>query len=105
LVIENKLSSITDYPLPITDYPLPNPSIISSLSKMAITDFDTSLPSIRQVQSFIKQAAAVELKLLTGDLITGRILWQDPNCLCIADENSRQIIISKPAIAYFHAKG
>jgi host factor-I protein len=71
---------------------------------MAITEFDTSLPSIRQVQNLIKQAATVEFKLLTGDVITGRILWQDPNSVCVADENSRQITISKPAIAYFQAK-
>ncbi|QLE54866.1 RNA-binding protein hfq [Nostoc sp. TCL26-01] len=71
---------------------------------MSITEFDTSLPSIRQVQNLIKQAVAVEFKLLTGDLITGRILWQDPNCVCIADENSRQITIAKQAIAYFLAK-
>ncbi|BAY38973.1 hypothetical protein NIES2111_33230 [Nostoc sp. NIES-2111] len=72
---------------------------------MAITEFDTSLPSIRQVQNLIKQAVAVEFKLLTGDVITGRVLWQDPNCVCIADENSHQFTISKPAIAYFHPKG
>jgi host factor-I protein len=68
---------------------------------MAITDFDTSLPSIRQVQNLIKQAAALDFKLVTGDLIKGRILWQDPDCICVVDENSQQITIWKSAIAYF----
>lgn len=67
---------------------------------MTITDFDTSLPSIRQVQTLIKQTGVVEFKLVTGDLLTGRILWQDPNCICIMDENGQQITIWKLAIAY-----
>ncbi|AKG21118.1 Hfq-related RNA-binding protein [Calothrix sp. 336/3] len=69
-----------------------------------ITEFDTSLPSIRQVQSLIKEAAPVELKLLTGDMITGRILWQDHNCLSIIDENSQQTTIWKQAIALMKPK-
>ncbi|WP_427158230.1 Hfq-related RNA-binding protein [Aliinostoc sp. HNIBRCY26] len=70
---------------------------------MAITDFDTSLPSIRQVQTLIKNTGTVEFKVVTGDLLKGRILWQDPNCVCIVDENSQQIIIWKSAIAYLKA--
>ncbi|ABA22696.1 conserved hypothetical protein [Trichormus variabilis ATCC 29413] len=72
---------------------------------MAITEFDTSLPSIRQLQNLIKQAAPVEIKLVTGDAIIGRVLWQDPACVCIADENSRQTTIWKQAIAYLQPKG
>lgn len=72
---------------------------------MTITEFDTSLPSIRQIQNLIKQASSVELKLVTGDSITGRVLWQDPNCVCIADENSHQTTIWKQAIAYLQPKG
>ncbi|HIK04047.1 MAG TPA: RNA chaperone Hfq [Trichormus sp. M33_DOE_039] len=67
---------------------------------MTITDFDTSLPSIRQVQTLIKNTGTVEFKLVTGDLLKGRILWQDPSCVCIMDENSQQITIWKSAIAY-----
>ncbi|BAZ27641.1 hypothetical protein NIES4074_00680 [Cylindrospermum sp. NIES-4074] len=71
---------------------------------MATTEFDTSLPSIRQVQTLIKQAATVDLKLLNGDLLTGRILWQDPQCVCIVDENSQQTTIWKQALAYIKPK-
>lgn len=67
---------------------------------MTITDFDTSLPSIRQVQNLIKQTGSVQFKLVTGDLLTGRILWQDPKCICIMDEKSQQFTIRKEAIAY-----
>ncbi|OCQ94457.1 RNA-binding protein hfq [Nostoc sp. MBR 210] len=72
---------------------------------MPTTEFDTSLPSIRQVQNLIKQAAVVEFKLVTGDLLTGKILWQDPGCVCIADENSQQTTIWKQAIVYLQPKG
>ncbi len=65
-----------------------------------LTEFDTTLPSIRQVQNLIKQTTPVELKLLTGDILTGRVLWQDPQCICIADENSQQTTVWKQAIAY-----
>ncbi|MEH2310392.1 MAG: RNA chaperone Hfq [Nostoc sp.] len=69
-----------------------------------LTEFDTTLPSIRQVQNLIKQTIPVELKLLTGDIITGRVLWQDPQCICIADENSQQTTVWKQAIAYIKPK-
>ncbi|PMB04001.1 RNA-binding protein hfq [Fischerella thermalis CCMEE 5198] len=65
-----------------------------------ITEFDTSLPSTRQLQNLIKQAAATEIKLLTGDILTGRVMWQDQYSVCV-DDNSQQIIIWKQAIAYF----
>lgn len=65
-----------------------------------LTDFDTSLPSIRQVQNFIKDTASIELKLLTGDILTGKILWQDPQCLQIADSSGQKTTIWKQAIAY-----
>ncbi|MBD0301472.1 MAG: RNA chaperone Hfq [Tolypothrix sp. T3-bin4] len=69
-----------------------------------LTEFDTTLPSIRQVQNLIKQTTPVELKLLTSDVLTGRVLWQDPQCICIADENSQQTTIWKQAIAYIKPK-
>ena len=69
-----------------------------------LTEFDTTLPSIRQVQNLIKQTTPVELKLLTSDVLIGRILWQDPQCICIADENSQQTTIWKQAIAYIKPK-
>ncbi|MCC5646923.1 RNA chaperone Hfq [Nostoc sp. CHAB 5824] len=69
-----------------------------------LTEFDTTLPSIKQVQNLIKQTMPVEFKLLTGDVITGRVLWQDPQCICIADENSQQTTVWKQAIAYIKPK-
>lgn len=69
-----------------------------------ITDFDTALPSIKQVQKLIKQTTSVEFKLLTGDVLIGKILWQDGYCVCIASEDSQQTTIWKQAIAYIKPK-
>jgi host factor-I protein len=65
-----------------------------------ITEFDTSLPSIRQVQNLIKEGASVQIKLLTGDLLTGKMIWQDVQCLCYLDDQNQQITVWKQAIAY-----
>ncbi|HIK44294.1 MAG TPA: RNA-binding protein hfq [Leptolyngbyaceae cyanobacterium M65_K2018_010] len=46
-------------------------------------EFTTGLPSARQVQNLIRDKKTVEVKLLTGDLITGRVIWQDPHCICV----------------------
>lgn len=67
-------------------------------------EFDTALPSIRQVQTLIKQASIVELKVLTGDVLTGRISWQDQNCFCLLDDNNQPMIIWRHAIAYLKPK-
>ena len=71
---------------------------------MATTEFDTSLPSIRQLQELIKQKTVIELKLVTGDLLTGKVAWQDHNCVCIVDYYNRQTTIWKQAIAYYKSK-
>lgn len=65
-----------------------------------LTEFDTSLPSIKQIQNLIKEKTSVELKLITGDVITGTVLWQDLQCLCIMSEDNQKITIFKGAIAY-----
>ncbi len=71
---------------------------------MSTTEFDLSLPSIRQVQNLIKKAVPTELKLLTGDLVTGKVLWQDHHCVCVVDEHSQQITVWKQAIAYIKVR-
>lgn len=64
------------------------------------SEFDTALPSIVQVQTLIKQATIVELKLLSGELLTGKVGWQDQNCLCILNQNNQPTIVWRHAIAY-----
>ena len=68
------------------------------------SEFDSALPSIRQVQSLIKDTAVVELKLVTGDLLTGKLGWQDHNCICLYDGNNQPNTVWRHAIAYLKPK-
>ena len=68
------------------------------------SQFDAALPSIRQVQTLIKDTTAVELKLVTGDLLTGKIGWQDQNCICLVDGNNQPNTVWRHAIAYLKPK-
>ncbi|MEM8642337.1 MAG: RNA-binding protein hfq [Cyanobacteria bacterium P01_G01_bin.54] len=68
-----------------------------------MADFDTGLPSIRQIQKWITDKQTVEIKLLTGDTLTGQVVWQDTDCICIADAESAQTVAWRQAIAYHKA--
>ncbi|MEB3224435.1 MAG: RNA-binding protein hfq [Synechococcus sp.] len=69
-----------------------------------MTEFNTGYPSVRRIQSLVKVKGEVEIKLTTNDVIIGRILWQDPHCLCVADRSSSQeFMIARQAIAYLKA--
>ena len=61
---------------------------------------DHKLGIINRWHRTIKEKLTVEFRLMTGDLITGRIFWQDHNCICIFDGNNEQIMVWKQAIAY-----
>jgi host factor-I protein len=65
-----------------------------------MTELDVNLPSIRQTQGLIKDKIEVSLKLLTGDLLVGTIVWQDPDCLFFTDGDDRKTLIYRRAIAY-----
>ncbi len=67
--------------------------------------FDTGLPSIRKVQGFIKEQQPVEIKLITNDVMAGKLVWQDSQCLCLSDENEQSTIVWRQAIAYLQPKG
>ena len=69
-----------------------------------MTEFDVGLPSVRQVQDFIKDKQEVELKLSTDDLIVGKIIWQDSSCLCLVDHYDQPTIIWRQALIYLKPK-
>lgn len=68
-------------------------------------ELETGLPSIRQIQMLIREEKEVEMKLLTNDLITGKIRWQDNNCICLVDHYDQPTVIWLQAIAYMKPKG
>jgi host factor-I protein len=65
-----------------------------------MTELDVNLPSIRQIQGLIKDKIGVEIKLLTNDVFTGRIIWQDTECLFIIDANEQKVLIYRHAIVF-----
>jgi host factor-I protein len=65
-----------------------------------MTELDVNLPSIRQTQGLIKDKIGVEIKLLTNDVFTGRIIWQDTQCLFIVDANEQKVLIYRHAIVF-----
>ncbi|MDJ0690813.1 MAG: RNA-binding protein hfq [Xenococcaceae cyanobacterium MO_188.B32] len=69
-----------------------------------MTEFDTGLPSVRQVQDFIKDKQEVELKLSTDDLLVGKIIWQDSSCLCLVDHYDQPTLIWRQALIYLKPK-
>lgn len=69
-----------------------------------MTEFDTGLPSTRMVQNLIKEEKDVEIKLLSEDLIVGRVLWQDQHCFCIVDHYDQSTLVWRHSIAYLKPK-
>lgn len=67
-------------------------------------EFNTGLPSVRQIQGFIKDKQEVELKLNTNDILMGKILWQDQNCICLVDSKDRPTIVWQQALVYLKPK-
>ncbi|RMF22705.1 MAG: RNA-binding protein hfq [Cyanobacteria bacterium J083] len=64
-----------------------------------MTELDTNLPSIRQIQNYIKEQKTVEVQLTNSNLV-GQILWQDPDCICLIDTNNKPTTIWRQAIVY-----
>ena len=69
-----------------------------------MTDLDTGLPGVRQVQNYIKDKQEVELKLSTDDLIVGKIIWQDADCICLLDHYEQPTLIWRQALVYLKPK-
>lgn len=65
-----------------------------------MSELDVNLPSTRQTQGLVKDKIGVSIKLITGDVFVGRIVWQDPECLFFADANDKKTLIARQAIAY-----
>ena len=69
-----------------------------------MTDFDAGSPGVRQVQNYIKDKQEVELKLITDDLLVGKIIWQDTDCMCLLDHYEQPTLIWRQALVYIKPK-
>jgi host factor-I protein len=63
-------------------------------------ELDTGLPSVRQVQTYIKERKAVEVKLTTGDVLAGQIVWQDPYYFRLVNGQQEQFLLYRPMVVY-----
>ncbi|NET37613.1 MAG: RNA-binding protein hfq [Cyanothece sp. SIO1E1] len=68
------------------------------------TELETGLPSVNQVQTLIREAKDVEIKLITDDLLVGKLRWQDPHCICLLDHYDQPTIIWRQAIVFLKPK-
>ncbi|MFP4318180.1 MAG: Hfq-related RNA-binding protein [Phormidium sp.] len=66
---------------------------------MAI-EMDTSLPSIRFLQQYVKEHTPLELQTTTGDRLIGRIAWQDPIYFCLRDDEGHQYLVNRQLVVY-----
>ncbi|GAP96506.1 Hfq-related RNA-binding protein [Leptolyngbya sp. NIES-2104] len=67
-------------------------------------ELDTGLPSTRQIQTIIRDEKEIEMKLSTGDLLTGKVRWQDPHCICIMDHYDQATIVWRQSIVFVKPK-
>jgi len=63
-------------------------------------DMTTGQPSIRQLQTLIRDEQRVEVKVSTGDVLTGRLRWQDSDCICVIEDNNQAAIVWRNSLVY-----
>jgi host factor-I protein len=63
-------------------------------------ELDINQPSTRQIQQLIKDKSKLEIKLLTGDVLSGELFWQDADYFCLTLAGDSKVIIGKLAVAY-----
>lgn len=68
------------------------------------TQTEEGLPSFRQLQNLIQKSSEVEIKVVTNDLLVGKIRWQDQFCICLIDHYDQPTIIWKQAVVFVKPK-
>ena len=69
-----------------------------------MAELETGLPSVRQLQTYTKDKQEIEVKLITNDIVVGKIIWEDTDCLCITDQNDQRTLVWRQAIVYLKPK-
>ena len=62
-------------------------------------ELETGIPSTRLLQTYLREKRTIETKLVTGDILTGSLAWQDPHCICM-DVNGESFLIWRSAIVF-----
>ena len=67
------------------------------------TPFDSTLPSIRLVQQWIRQQQPVVTVLHQGLRLQGQLLWQDPMVLALQlHQDQEPVLVQRQSIALIH---
>jgi host factor-I protein len=54
---------------------------------------DTSLPSVRHIQTLIRNRTVVSVQLSTGVMLEGHIRWQDNNFIALHQDEQRPLVL------------
>jgi sRNA-binding regulator protein Hfq len=92
ILVENEVKRLSEKP---KNHPPSNQP-----SKSMFTELNTSIPSVRRVHKMIQGKEEVEIKLVTGDSITGTVKWIDSDCICIA--GTVQAPVQAPVVDTIH---
>jgi host factor-I protein len=66
---------------------------------MEPSSFDPSLPSIRLLQTWIREQKILSLELSDGRRLIGVLIWQDQYCLALQPSDSDDpVLISRAAM-------
>lgn len=65
-------------------------------------ELETGLPSIRLLQTYLRDKRTLEVKLVTGDVLRGTIAWQDSFCLCL-EVDGESTLVWRSALAFVKA--
>ncbi len=63
-------------------------------------ELNTGLPGFRRIQKMIQNKSAVEIKLISADVVSGQVRWQDPECICLVDGSGNETLVWRQAILY-----
>ena len=70
-----------------------------------MAEFDTGMPSARLIQEYIKAKQELEIKLLDGERLVGKVSWQDLYVLCLSDGGGQKTLVWRNALAYVRPTG
>jgi host factor-I protein len=66
---------------------------------MEPSSFDPSLPSIRLLQTWIREQKILSLELTDGRRLIGVLIWQDHHCLALKPSDTDDpVLISRAAM-------
>ena len=81
----------------------PTPPLLDNTPAPNAAPFDSTLPSIRLVQQWIRRQQVLVMMLHQGQCLEGRLLWQDPVVLAIQlHDDQEPVLVQRQSIALMH---